>query len=494
VWLTHRSVLCHIHSEEIAAAAGFPHIRLFTAARHYNKTSEATPQQDFDVPPEQPWTVASPEAIGGPWGTNFSAVCWFTGRDLYRARGGVPVGLLSVNWGATTLATWMPPPALDACKAESTATTGDSDSAALAVPLAAPGCGRIGAPCSQTAPGHSPECCSGRCMTYHRAPWDVPGNTSGYCDEESPSNRPAGLWHQMISPLLKMSIAGVVFYQGESDAMAGGSVRAEYACKFEHMIRGWRMAWHAGSAGQTSAEMPFGWVQLAPWGAPTPDATKADDHWATVRAAQAAALSTVNATFMVVAIDLGSFEGGCCGGAGGGPVEACDMWPHLCIHPRWKSEVGRRLSLGARRIAYAEAVCAAGPEAERATVAAASGHIVVEFDVCDGGSIAVHNQTGGGKDFDLQLATGRWVQADLVATSASTVTLAPTTGRDAAGRASVVAVRYLWSEAPCDHPHTEGVSGALCGGSDECEAASRGYCSIYAQDLPAPPFLMNVTV
>ena len=81
---------------EIAAAAAFPHIRLFTAARHYNRSSESAPQQDFDVPPEQPWAVASPEAIGGPWGTNFSAVCWFTGREIHTERG-CPVALLSTS-------------------------------------------------------------------------------------------------------------------------------------------------------------------------------------------------------------------------------------------------------------------------------------------------------------------------------------------------------------------------------------------------------------
>ena len=46
-------------TKNIAAAAAFPHIRLFTASRHYNKSSEAAPQQDLDVPPEQPRTVAA---------------------------------------------------------------------------------------------------------------------------------------------------------------------------------------------------------------------------------------------------------------------------------------------------------------------------------------------------------------------------------------------------------------------------------------------------
>jgi sialate O-acetylesterase len=439
-------------TQEIAAAAFFPHIRLFTAARHYNLSSEAVAQRDFDFTPEQPWTRASPEAIGGPWGTYFSAVCWFMGRDLFESQG-VPVGLLSLNWGATALSPWMPKPALDACSAPTVGT---------------PTIGRVG------------------------------------IDEESPSHIPSGLWNQMISPVLRMSIRGVVFYQGESDAMIGGSARDMYACKFQHTIEAWRAAWHNTSDGETSAQFPFGFVQLASWGHPTPDATKDPGSWswATVRAAQAAALESTNASFMSVAIDLGAFEGGCCGGGGGGPVDKCDMYPTLCIHPRWKSEVGRRLSLGARRVAYGEQVCASGPVATSAAVApplvvtrhtiSQSHRVTVTFAVCDGGrGIVVRNQTQGGRNFDLQMANGGWVQAEIVAHTSSSITLAPAQRRDGLDAASVLAVRYLWSEAPCDHPHTEG--GARCDGSDECEAATRGYCSVYEETLPAPPFLINVT-
>ena len=226
------------------------------------------------------------------------------------------------------------------------------------------------------------------------------------------------------------------------------------------MGQAWRSAWHAASSGQTSSSFAFGFVQLAPWGKPTPDATKADDHWATVRAAQAAALRSNTNTFMAVAIDLGAFEGGCCGGAGGGPVEQCDMYPALCIHPKWKAEVGRRLSLGARRVAHRDTVCASGPVA--ATATAVSAGVRVSFTVCDGGTgIVVHNQTQGGRNFDLHTAGAKqWRQAEIIAHTASSVTLAPV-GPDHAA-ADIVAVRYLWSQSPCDHPHTE--VGAGCGG------------------------------
>ena len=68
---------------EIAAAAGFAHIRLMTAGRAIKQP--LVPQAELPYV-EQQWSVANEESVGGPWGSNFSAVCWFFGPSIMITR------------------------------------------------------------------------------------------------------------------------------------------------------------------------------------------------------------------------------------------------------------------------------------------------------------------------------------------------------------------------------------------------------------------------
>jgi sialate O-acetylesterase len=133
-------------------------------------------------------------------------------------------------------------------------------------------------------------------------------------------NSPGVLFNGMIAPVIPYTIKGVIWYQGESNA-----TRAyQYRNLFPALIRDWRAAW------KQKEEFPFLFVQLANYKAPQVQPGESD--WAELREAQVFALNEPK-TAMAVTIDIG---------------DATD------IHPRNKLDVGRRLALAARKMAYAD--------------------------------------------------------------------------------------------------------------------------------------------
>ena len=148
-----------------------------------------------------------------------------------------------------------------------------------------------------------------------------------------PNSLPALLFNGMVHPLIPYGLRGAIWYQGESNT----SQAYLYRSRFRGLIRDWRQQWAQG-------DFPFLFVQLANFHA-APEKPE-NSQWAELREAQTLALAEPN-TGMALAIDIG---------------EAND------IHPRNKQEVGRRLALAARAVAYGEELLYQGPVFESAKV------------------------------------------------------------------------------------------------------------------------------
>lgn len=139
--------------------------------------------------------------------------------------------------------------------------------------------------------------------------------------------KPVGLFNGMISPLLKYSIKGAIWYQGESNAKKPD----EYKELLSTMIKDWRTRWGLG-------DFPFVIAQLPNFMDPKAEPT--ESNWALLREAQLQILSVPN-TAVAIMIDLGEWND---------------------IHPLNKKDVGIRLARSAEKIAYGEKkIVSSGP-------------------------------------------------------------------------------------------------------------------------------------
>ncbi|MBI2844281.1 MAG: sialate O-acetylesterase [Armatimonadetes bacterium] len=142
-----------------------------------------------------------------------------------------------------------------------------------------------------------------------------------------------GLYNGMIAPLIPYAIKGVIWYQGETEALWASSF--EYETLFPMLIRNWREDWNQGN-------FPFLFVQLAPFKRITRglNPEHKEFNWAKLRETQLVTSLRVPRTAMVVITDFGD---------------------EYYIHPHHKAPVGARLALAARALAYEERITYSGP-------------------------------------------------------------------------------------------------------------------------------------
>ena len=102
---------------EIADSSRYKDLRLYAN----NRTASYTPLNDTTsrLPGAAQWVVSAPKYLNGDHFTYFSALCYFFGRDIYRALNAsgqpVPIGLLLDVYGGTTVEAWSSPTALAQC-------------------------------------------------------------------------------------------------------------------------------------------------------------------------------------------------------------------------------------------------------------------------------------------------------------------------------------------------------------------------------------------
>lgn len=315
---------------------------------------------------------------------NFSAVCWLFGRYLYENLN-YPIGLVESCWGGTPIEAWSSPRALQQCGLNQT-------------------------------------------------------------EASPPKNSSSVLWNAMIHPLLKMTIKGVIWYQGEANA---DYHQDKYNCSFPTMVDDWRMAFHQGSGEQTALDFPFGFVQLC-----TFIKNSTDDSFPNIRWHQTADIGFVpnyrmQKTFMAVAMDL--------------PDETS---PYGTIHPRDKQDVAHRLLLGALAVAYKQDVPFKGPFPEQiwtteTLINITYGQTISVKKLLDIFEICCSNT-------QFCWSKSHWISVPIVHSDLTSVLLpadlCPPTEK-------VAALRYAWRDWPCDFKA----------------------CAVYSASgiLPGPPFIIN---
>ncbi|CAG7635449.1 sialate O-acetylesterase [Paenibacillus allorhizosphaerae] len=309
-----------------AESAAAPHLRLFTAPRR--------PFHDARVPgwhfsgtmsDDAGWHTCTPESA-----LHFSAIGYYFGALLQRSRS-VPVGIISCNWGGTPIQAWMSErylardPEMGASLEQYRNHVAAQDS-------------------EQYEREYAEYVRQMRRMIDERGDIEqrirslgldgyrswVSANPLAWPPQPLGPKayfRPCGLYHTMLRTVAPYPIRGVLWYQGESNAVPKEAFL--YRKLLASLIENWREDWE-------KPDLPFLIVQLSAY---APQRGTNGTVWATLRESQETVARTVPRASMVVTIDCGEHD----------------------IHPVRKRPVAERLLLAAQSDVYGEEADARGP-------------------------------------------------------------------------------------------------------------------------------------
>ena len=263
-----------------------------------------------------------------------SAVGWYFGSKLHELLG-VPVAVVHASLGGSEMMAWMPPAVVKK---------------------------------------KYKECMSPRWLdSKYMSEW-VRGRARQNIGKDLSAPhpyKPAYLFETGIRPWLNFPIAGVIWYQGESDAEIQDQEQNEGL--LTNLIKGWRAEFK-------QAELPFIMVQLPR----IKDASPLRAYWPEFREVQDRVSKLLPNVYDVTTVDLGTTNAN--------------------VHPPRKLEVGERLAATAAACVYGKKdVPYTGPVAKRAT--ARGNAVLLELEhaeglkSADGKPIAHFERSADGKKF-----------------------------------------------------------------------------------------------
>ncbi len=294
-----------MHAAEAYATAQRPHLRLLQEHKQTTTYSPAYSAADTIYLHPENYFSGNWQRSDSNSARMFSAVGYYFGARIQQETG-VPVGLINVAVGGSPTEAWIRPDAARNVPAVAALFQGDWLQNAAMEPW-----------CIER--GHD------NLDPLLKQGIQPPANELGY---RHPF-QPGFLYDAAIARLSQMSVKGIIWYQGESNALSKRRME-QHEQLFPLLVADWRKQWHSG-------ELPFYFCQIS---SISTDKGYKSEYWPAFRDGQRRMADSIPFSGMAVSSDIGH------------PTD---------VHPRDKRTVGERLARVALHKTYQLPVVYKGP-------------------------------------------------------------------------------------------------------------------------------------